>query len=221
MTRGVMADYNIAMQRLQLPARIKALPIDERGYPVPRFVKWLDGVPDFRVADLDFMARAVRNRLCWVCGQPLGVHLAAVTGPMCVMSRTVSEPGSHLTCAQFSVQACPFLTQPNRPRNAHGLPEDKIEPGIMIKRNPGVSAIYVTDTLTPFRPPIGEGVLFRLGEPTSVEWWSHGRRATREEVMASITSGLPLLEEAARLQGPETVEALQVEIKRGMDLVPA
>jgi len=214
-------NYNVAIERLAMPVRVQKLPIDDRGYPVPRFVKWLDGVPDFRVIDSDFMARALRNRLCWICGEQQGVFTALCTGPMCVLSRTTAEPGSHLACAQFSVRACPFMTQPNRARNEAGLPEDRMAPGIMIKRNPGVTAIYVTKTITPFRPPIGEGILFRMGEPTSVEWYARGRRATREEVMESITSGLPLLEEAARAQGPDAVAALQVEITRGMALVPA
>jgi hypothetical protein len=214
-------NYNVAIERLAMPVRIQKLPIDARGYPVPRFVKWIDGVPDFRVVDPDFMARALRNRLCFVCGEKMGAYMALVTGPMCVCSGTVSEPGQHLACAQFVVRACPFITQPNRARNEHGLPEDKVEAGIMIKRNPGVTAIYVTKTITPFRPPIGGGILFRMGEPTSVEWYARGRRATREEVLESITTGLPLLEEAACAQGPDAVAALQVEIKRGMALVPA
>ena len=34
-----------------MPSRIAALPVDERGYPVPWFVAWIDGKPEFRCAD--------------------------------------------------------------------------------------------------------------------------------------------------------------------------
>jgi hypothetical protein len=214
-------NYNAAIQRLEIPPRMRSLPIDARGYPVPKFVRYIDGVPDFRVIDADFMRRAIRNRLCWICGQRLGVFLAVCSGPMCVLSGTVSEPGQHISCARFAVQACPFMTHPNRARNEHGLPEDKMAPGIMIKRNPGVAAIYVTKTLKLFRPPIGEGILFRLGEPVSCEWWAHGRPATRDEVMAAINSGLPLLREAAQQDGPEGMAELEAQITQRLALVPA
>lgn len=43
-----------------------------------------------------------------------------------------------------------------------------------------------------WRPPTG-GQLIAMGEPEAVEWWRMGRWATREEVLASVESGLPLL----------------------------
>jgi hypothetical protein len=32
----------------ELPLRMRGLPLDERGYPVPWFVAWIDGKPEFR-----------------------------------------------------------------------------------------------------------------------------------------------------------------------------
>jgi hypothetical protein len=34
-----------------LPVRLQGLPIDERGYPVPWFVAWENGKPEFRAMD--------------------------------------------------------------------------------------------------------------------------------------------------------------------------
>jgi len=213
-------EYNIAIQRLKLPPRMQKLPVDDRGYPVPKFVQWIDGKPDFRVVNRSFMANAVRIKLCWLCGEPLGRFQAFVIGPMCSINRVSSEPPSHLECARFAVQACPFLTQPNRKRNEDGLPEEAEQPaGIMIPRNPGVSMIWVTESYTPFKAH--GGALFRIGEPTSVEWWAHGREATRQEVIDSIASGLPLLVDVAAKEGPDAIDALNREIRRGLALVPA
>ena len=50
------------------PARIKALPVDHRGFPVPWFVQWYDDTPNFLVVDHRKLRPAVEKRLCWICG---------------------------------------------------------------------------------------------------------------------------------------------------------
>jgi hypothetical protein len=194
----------------EVPRRMRQLPIDDRGYPVPAFAAWIDGKPDFRVADSRFLIEAHKRRLCWLCGDRLGVYLSFVIGPMCAINRTISEPPSHLECARFAAQACPFLVLPRAHRRDANLPEDVREPGGEgLKRNPGCCCIWTTRSYTPFRPHRGHpGVLFQLGEPTGLEWYAEGREATREEVLASVDSGLPLLRPMAVEDGPEAVAEL-------------
>lgn len=80
-----------------LPDRIKALPIDARGYPIPWFVASVDG--------------------------KLGRHLSFVIGPMSAINRNTSEPGCHRDCAQFAVRACPlFLVLPDAQYRTGNLP---------------------------------------------------------------------------------------------------
>lgn len=50
------------------------------------------------------------------------------------------------------------------------------------------------------------GVLFRLGEPDSVEFWSRGREATHQELYDSIESGIGILEQEAEKQIGATAE---------------
>jgi len=217
-----MNRYNPAISKLDMPARFFKLPVDSRGYPVPRFVEWIDGVPDFRVMDGRFLTKAIKQKLCWLCGDPLGRYMAFVIGPMCAINRTNAEPPSHLDCARFAVKACPFLTQPRRIRNAADLPSEGEEPaGFAIKRNPGVALIWVTESYRIYQAHAGrEGMLFDLGEPTLLEWYAHGRKATREEVMHSINTGLPILREMAEQEGPDSITALEQQIERGLALVP-
>lgn len=33
------------------PPKMQHLPVDERGFPAPYFVAWIDGKPDHRVVD--------------------------------------------------------------------------------------------------------------------------------------------------------------------------
>lgn len=187
------------------PARMASLPLDERGYPVPWFVAWVDGKPDFRVIRENGIALAHNQKLCWLCGQKRGQYGAFVLGPMCGINRTTAEPPSHRECAEYAVRACPFLTRPMATRNERGL--DGIEPaGVMIKRNPGVTLLWITKSYRPFK--VGNGVLFRVGEPTECHFFAKGRKATREEVDASVASGLHFLEEPAREQGADAVREL-------------
>jgi hypothetical protein len=214
-----------------MPSRIRRLARDHRRFPVPWFVQWFrdgepceygQGEPDFRIADEHKFVRALKQKLCWVCGEQLGVHLAFVIGPMCAVNRITSEPPCHLECAEFSARACPFLTRPRMRRNEHELPVERVAPaGIGLKRNPGVACVWVTRSYETFRPHMGgDGLLLHLGEPTQVLWFAEGRPATREEVMASVDSGLPALQEVAQLQGEEAIKELSVGLTLLTPLLP-
>lgn len=202
-----------------VPRRMRHLKVDARGYPVPMFVSWINGEPDFRVSDGKHMAEAMRFDVCWVCGQKLGSHRTYIVGPMCVVNRVSSEPPSHAECAHFSAKACPFLANPKRGRNPNDLPEEGTMPGCPIMRNPGVVVIYTTKATTrPFS--VENGVLYELGEPTTVEWVKEGRAATLDECLEAIETGYPALLEVATEAGPRDVAALKVARERAMLLLP-
>lgn len=191
-----------------MPARIARLPVSRTGYPAPKFVAWVDGEPDFRVADERFLAESLRRKLCWICGDVLGAHLTFVVGPMCAVNRTTAEPPSHRDCAIFAARACPFLSNPEARRRERGRPDGHVPPaGEMVRRNPGVTCLWSTRSFRPFRA--GDGVLFGLGEPEEVVWFARGREATRAEVEASIASGMPLLRDPAEAEGAAAVRELE------------
>jgi len=194
-----------------LTPRIAKLPVDDRGYPVPFFVQWVDqwnqatkpgvGRPEFRMMDGDKWKRCVKEKLCWVCGEKLGAYMAFPIGPMCTINRVSSEPPSHKDCAEWSVKGCPFLSRPNMVRREDELTEaDKGNvAGVMIERNPGVIAIWVAKNYNTFRA--NKGYLLRLDEPVSVDWYTEGRPARVGEVLKSITDGLPTLLGVCRDEG--------------------
>lgn len=203
-----------------MPSRMKLLKQDERGFPVPWFVHWENDKPDFRVIGPDKLRLAYKFERCWICGGQLGQHRLYVIGPMCVVNRITSEPASHRDCAEFAARACPFLVKPRMRRNEKDLPEDRFTPGMHIPHNPGCVALYETRSVSPFKA--GDGVLFRLGDPARIDWWAEGRQATREEVLASIDSGYPILMEVAvKHDGPEGVKELMKQRDAAMRYLPA
>jgi hypothetical protein len=220
-----------------LPVQMKNLPVDARGFPVPWFVEWFhkDGTPfqhvdapirpedgdypDFRVVDARKKARAVRYKLCWVCGGALGVFKAFVIGPMCAVNRTSGEPPAHRDCGIFSAQGCPFLTKPGVERRVNNLPADSsIHPG-NLDRNPGVAMVWITKSYKVHQDE--DGVLFRIGEPEEIFFFAEGRIATRKQIMHSIDTGMPFLREIAEAQGEEAVKMLGELYEDAIKLVPA
>lgn len=206
------------------PPQIATLPLDKRGFPVPWFVPWFDGAPEFRAVEPARIVEAERGKICWVCGRKRqGLH-AFVIGPMCAVNRISAEPPSHLTCARFAVKACPFLSKPLAKRADISDLQHQAPAGIMIERNPGVTLIWGTQTYRAEnhakrgQPP---SYLFRIGAPVKIEWYAYGRTATREEIVESIESGLPRLREVAELDGQAGIDELRRQIVRAVKLVPA
>lgn len=210
-----------------LPGKMRALPMDDRGFPVPWFVLWRGGAPLFPVLDARKRSKAWGERLCWVCGQKLGRVQAFVIGPMCAVNRVSAEPPCHPECARFSARRCPFLANPRMGRvgdtyRGADLADKTAVAGDMITRNPGVTLVWLT-----LRPGVfsdGRGsYLFDIGNPHGVEWYAHGREATRAEVMESINTGLPILLEAVKADpDPEAAQwEFDQRVVAAMQLVPA
>jgi hypothetical protein len=210
------------------PKRIARLPKDSRSYPVPWFLAWMSNgeecppsmpgaEPDFRVIKRGARELAWKKSLCWICGEPMGVHKVYVIGPMCCVNRTTMEPACHRECAEYAAKACPFLARPRMRRMPREDLGETHVAGEMIERNPGVTCLYETSLARPFNA--GNGWLIHLDTPTRVDFWAQGRAATRAEIEESIRSGLPLLR--ADEEGPEAVAELERRTALAMKLLPA
>jgi hypothetical protein len=207
------------------PAEIRPLERDKRGYPIPFFVdrradRVDGGDPDFRIMSASSMTRCIKEKLCWICGKKLGPMMCFAVGPMCGINRTNSEPPSHGTCAFWSARACPFFSQPKRLRDDEGLPEGDSMAGQGILRDPGVTLLWHTESYKVHRAE--NGILFEIGEPIMVQWAREGRQATRDEVLESISTGLPtLLDATAEHDGAAGCFELGRMTERFMQYVPA
>ncbi|SRR5579862_4416175 len=222
-------DRELRPEILPLPVFMRHLKVD-RGYPVPWFVDWIDGKPEFRAVDRRKFVQAVNEKLCWVCGKPLFGEMVFVIGPMCAVNRISSEPPLHRECARFSARACPFLSRPKAVRREDGLENKLPAAGLMVERNPGVTLLWFTRRYATMKVPriempglqAGAGILFKLGRAFKTEWYREGRDATREEIMESINTGLPLLHEANEKQGlgEQGRAMVEAQLNEAMRLLP-
>jgi hypothetical protein len=176
---------------IPLPRRLAGKPRDVRGFVVPYFVQWFragqrakpgtpGAAPDFRVVDPGKLYQCVTFGRCWICGDLLGKLHAHVIGPMCAVTRTTSEPGSHRECAEYALRVCPFLVRPAMRRNpsAYAMPVVPAA-GEHVDGNPGVMALWITHgPARAFRAHAGRpGTLFELGDPVvTVDWWREDAR---------------------------------------------
>ena len=184
---------------LDAPSAMKARPIDHRGFYVPWFVseKNCAGLWDFSVVTAERRDRALKSRLDWVTGEPLGRHMAFVIGPMCIINRIASDPPVRLETARWSARVCPFISRPLAKR-----PDpDRVgnTPGIPVSTNPGLCAIYVTSTISMHRG------LIQLGNPSHIEWWTKGRRADPDETGMGFDAGSESLRALASDEGPGAI----------------
>jgi hypothetical protein len=194
------------------PARIARLPADVRGFPVPWFVSWRDGAPQFPVIDAEKLGVAWRDERCWVCGERLGAWRGWVVGPMSVIEGATPEPPSHCDCAAFAVASCPHLSSAAaKPSTQHGPAAGYVAQANLSRTPSAATAIWVTRGrgATPFRA--NGGVLFKLEEPARVDWYAERRPATAAEVRSAIAVGLPILRQAAEAE--RRVEAFEARLK--------
>lgn len=190
-----------------VPPKMRGLPVDERGYPVPFFVAFINGKPDHRVVEPRAVRACIQLQCCWLCGQKLGRYKVFTVGPMCAVNQVSGEPPSHLECAEFAVKACPFLTRPHAHRREANLPEERHTNEAMLAHNPGVTLLWTTTSYRPFRG--GGTILYDMGSPDGMQWWAEGRAATRAEIDAAIERGLPALRKAAELDGAVAIAELE------------
>jgi len=116
---------------IPIPERMKALPLDRRGYPVPVTVYTdADGEAHFSINVEHKRALCMRDDLCPICGGMLLRGRWFVGGPASAFHERGAyvDPPMHDECAHYALKVCPWLAAPNYARRIddRGLkPSDK------------------------------------------------------------------------------------------------
>lgn len=108
-------------KELSIPSSLKHLSVDERGYPIPYFVAYVNGKPDFRLYDSEKWRLCIKFDKCAICGRknhPKSYFF--IGGELMSKNKVSSDNAMHRACAEFSLQACPHMYFQKADRNDHG-----------------------------------------------------------------------------------------------------
>jgi hypothetical protein len=199
-----------------LPPDMRQLPIDQRGFPVPYFVKWVNGVPDFRILDMEKIHQSTVEGRCQICGKKLGRSGIFAVGPISAITLVDDEPPMHQLCAEFAAQACPWMMRPGMKRGQAVKPDGTLTPaeilntpGTVYSGAPKVWALIEVQSYYADRQADGT-ILYHMGQPVEMSWWAEGRRATREQVIDATSDARTYL--ANHDPSPEAVADLDARM---------
>lgn len=102
-----------SIRHVTMPERMARLPLTEKGYPALFFAAVIDGKPNIRMIDAEKFKRCLAEKVCWLCGEPLEAEMTFVLTTDLFEAQKAVEPPCHLECAEYAMQACPFITNPD------------------------------------------------------------------------------------------------------------
>lgn len=138
--------HNGPCAHIPLPAAMKSLPRDARGYPVPVTVPWVAGRPQFASVATARKLIVGKLHLCGICGNEMGpgepyystwdadnavVYEAALAAGVVVSGQASPEPGGHRECILYAAMACPHLSSNNALRRPASSALQHVEKGEM------------------------------------------------------------------------------------------
>jgi hypothetical protein len=180
-----------------IPARMRGLPLDRRGYPIPATVLIDDnGRPHFTINDEVKRQALIKRDACPICGQRIIGGRWFVGGPLSAFHEhgTYIDPPMHDECAHYALQVCPYLAAP--------VYSGRIDTRTL---GPGHEHLLMMmdPTMIADRPALFVAVLCRTNAVTRdmrylrpnrpymrVEYWRHGERVDDAEGAAIVAEVL-------------------------------
>lgn len=173
------------------PSRIRALPIDARGYPI-FYVALIDetGKPFFTHNDQNKSIECFKKDLCSICGQKLLRRRWLVGGPMSIFDdRGIFVDGPvHGECGRYALQVCPWLAAPAYGRTIAMQMKPKFEKigmaiGVDNTRIPGRPTVFCYGLTEHVIGEFKQGSMYYYPKRPwlRVEYWAHGRQLGEAE----------------------------------------
>lgn len=137
-------------KKVPLPERMRNLPTDHRGYPIPaNILKDENGVYHFIINDENKRQEQIRLQHCAICDGPLDGEFWFVGGPLSALhpEGAYVDTAQHYECVTYALQVCPYLAT---------RPYKRPDPEKVIERVAATSVahIYVDPTMLPGQPDI-------------------------------------------------------------------
>lgn len=181
---------------IPIPERMRHLPVDRRGYPVPVIVMIKDGRPEFSINDMDVTNQMIVEDRCTICGGKLFRGRWLVGGGLSALSGNgkFADAPAHNECTHYALQVCPYLATPNwrttigKARAAQnnmvafGL-SDSVD--LADATRPECFVAVMASKIDIEQRPFGVTLCRpRPGHVMRVEVWRHGRQLAGDELTA-------------------------------------
>lgn len=167
---------------IPIPDRMRYLPRDKRGYPIPFIVfRDTDGNPHFTINDDVRRAFVIANDRCAICNHHLSRGRWFVGGPASAFDPhgAYIDPPLHHECAEYALQVCPYLAAPSYSKLVDGktLDMDKAGGPVLLDTNVDnerpdvfVAAMTLGQRFTP------DGYIVPKRPFRRIEFWKDGKR---------------------------------------------
>lgn len=143
-----------------VPPKMRLLPRDRRGYPIPWIVQRdLTGRPFFIVNDTEKTTACGRRKVCGICGRKLERDAWMIGGPGSAFHEQgmFLDPPMHYECAAYALKVCPYIGA----RYTGRLEEALSRQG----KWPANLRLVITESAIPEQPPF-----FALARASRVAW---------------------------------------------------
>lgn len=181
----------MALDPVQIPPRMRSLPVDRRGYPVPFIVvRDKDGVPHFTINNHELVMKCIKEDLCAICGQKLFRFRWFVGGPLSAFheSGCYNDTPLHHECAQFALRVCPHLAAPKYSKRIGENAVDRVNADFkflvdttMIPERPIVFVSAMSTGQKYITPFPGVVRVHPIRPYRRVEYWRHGSQLPSTE----------------------------------------
>lgn len=178
-------------KNVEMPDRIKALPKDQRGYPIPFVVlRDDDDMPNFQLDSARRISQCMVNVACGVCGQPLENEIWFLGNYLRALSPSgfyIDSP-LHKQCGTYALKVCPFLAAPsyNKMLSSEKLNKEKYE-GTQFRLSTQVtrfSSLFAFVKTAGYRIDTSGSFPWHVYPDRpflEMEYWQHGKQLTGAE----------------------------------------
>jgi hypothetical protein len=213
-----MADFKL----VEIPARMRDLPKDRRGYPIPVNVLIdKNGKPHFTINDDEKRQLHLQKKQCPICGSALLRGRWTVGGPASAFmdEGAYIDPPMHYECYRYAMQVCPYLALPSFTK--------RIDAGTVKREDVEDHRIFIDNTVLAHRPPLFVAVM-HLGEDyqtdifgnihhfkpkrpyRNIEYWQNGNELSAKEGRALADAYVSekrqsMLDEVKSSKGPSII----------------
>jgi hypothetical protein len=185
----------IDLRSVPVPERMRHLPRDPRGYPIPWGVYVDDhGKAHFTINLDERRMRMLRASLCSICGRKLLRGRWFVGGPLSAFHERGAyiDPPMHHECAHYALTVCPYLALPSY--------QGRVDMRTLAPDDP--TLITIDNSMLPERPDIfvcamatgqkitQRGYVVPKRPFLRVEYWRNGAQIEHAEAVPRVSERL-------------------------------